>query len=49
MHRALFCAAPARSGPYCAEHRARCLLEGTLDIEALATEIERALAESRRQ
>jgi hypothetical protein len=43
MDEALFCAAPVERGPYCAEHRARCLAPPPEDIEVLAAEIEAAL------
>ena len=43
MDRALFCAAPAERGPYCADHRARCLAPPPEDIDDIAAEIEAAL------
>jgi hypothetical protein len=43
MHRALFCAAPIESGPYCAEHYRRCRRPSADDAEALAAEIEAAI------
>jgi hypothetical protein len=43
MDQALFCAAPARSGPYCPAHRARCAAPPADDIETLVAEIVAAL------
>jgi hypothetical protein len=46
MHQALFCAAPVEDGPYCADHRRACRRPVDDDIDALAAEIEAALARS---
>jgi len=40
MHRALFCARPAPSGPYCEGHARVCRHPNDLDVEALAAEFD---------
>jgi hypothetical protein len=47
MHLALFCAAPVDEGAYCTAHRRACRLPGAIDPEALAAEIEAAIAPPR--
>ena len=39
MHRALFCARPAPSGPYCRGHAQVCSRPNDLDLDALAAEV----------